>query len=115
MDWNLINLDADSATPLYLQLCSSLTEAIKTGKLEPGDQLPSERKLAGLLAISRTTAVNAYEELEARGLVRSYVGRGTFISARPDRLGAQFAWRGKVSPLIQRHLGPDIRALLASN
>ena len=34
------------------------------------------------LKISRATVVSAYRELEARGLVRGYVGRGTFVVAR---------------------------------
>ena len=62
-----------------------------------GFQLPPERDLASALAISRATVVSAYRELEARGLVRGYVGRGTFVSARPDAASAPFAWRGKIS------------------
>jgi 2-aminoadipate transaminase len=41
--------------------------------------------------------VTAYRELEARGLVRGYVGRGTFVSATPDAASAPFAWRGKIA------------------
>ncbi|CAN5893179.1 hypothetical protein BH24DEI2_BH24DEI2_22800 [soil metagenome] len=108
MDWSTLHLDTSAKAPLYLQLCTTLTGSIAAGSLQPGDQLPSERKLAELLSISRTTAVNAYHELEARGLVRSYVGRGTFVSGRPEPLGAHFAWRGKVSPGVQQHLNMNI-------
>ena len=31
------------------------------------------------------------------GLVRGYVGRGTFVSATPDAASAPFAWRGKIA------------------
>ena len=64
-------------------------------------------------AISRTTVVSAYRELEARGLVRGYVGRGTFVCARPDPGSAPFAWRGKVSAAAlqsSRHDGARSRA-----
>lgn len=112
MDWATFRLAEGDTAPLYLQLCSKLSESIADGLLQPGDKLPSERKLAGLVSVSRTTAVNAYKELEARGLVRSYIGRGTFVSGCPERLGAHFAWRGKVSPSVQRHLDMSIRSLV---
>ena len=105
MDWATFTLTTGEDIPLYLQLCTKLSTCIAEGDLHPGDKLPSERKLAELLSVSRTTAVSAYKELEARGLVRSYVGRGTFVSGRPERFGAHFAWRGKVSPSVQRHSG----------
>ena len=114
MDWTALELNTSNGKPLYLQLCSSLTDCISEGSLQPGDKLPSERKLAELLKISRTTAVNTYKELESRGLVRSYTGRGTFVSGRPERLGAQFAWRGKVIPAVQQNLDMSIRALVTS-
>ncbi len=112
MDWSALQLNNQTKTPLYLQLCSSLTDCIAEGQLQTGDKLPSERKLAELLSVSRTTAVNAYKELESRGLVRSYTGRGTFVSGKPERLGAQFAWRGKVIPAVQQHLDMSIRSLV---
>ena len=112
MDWVGLELDAKAATPLYLQLCNGLSDLMVDGKLQPGDQLPSERKLAEQLSVSRTTAVNAYHELEARGLVRSYIGRGTFVSSRPERMGAHFAWRGKVTEAVQQSLDMSIRSLI---
>ena len=112
MDWAGLQLDAKAATPLYLQLCNSLSDLMDAGDLQPGDQLPSERKLAEHLSVSRTTAVNAYHELEARGLVRSYIGRGTFVSSRPERMGAHFAWRGKVTESVQQSLDMSIRSLI---
>ena len=54
------------------------------------------------LRISRTTVVSAYRELESRGLLRGYVGRGTFVCAAPDPTGAPFAWRGKISAAALR-------------
>ncbi len=112
MDWAGLQLDAKVPTPLYLQLCNGLSDLMADGKLQPGDQLPSERKLAEQLSVSRTTAVNAYHELEARGLVRSYIGRGTFVSSRPERMGAHFAWRGKVTESVQQSLDMSIRSLI---
>src|SRR5215470_17554919 len=83
--------------PFYRRLVAVLEEGIARGAVPAGVQLPPERDLASALAISRATVVSAYRELEARGLVRGYVGRGTFVSARPDAASAPFAWRGKMA------------------
>ena len=78
---SLISLDEAKQRPLYGQIYDALREAILSGKLRAGVKLPSSRDLAGLLGISRTTAVNAYDQLLAEGYVESRVGAGTFVSA----------------------------------
>lgn len=101
MDFAALSIDRGDGSALYLQLATALAEAISRGELPPGARLPSERDLALHLGVSRTTTVNAYRELEARGLVRGFVGRGTFVAAEAEPAaevarGAPFAWRGKV-------------------
>jgi DNA-binding transcriptional MocR family regulator len=83
--------------PVYRHIAEAIERAITGGSLPPGVKLPAERELARALGVSRATAVTAYRDLESRGLVRGYVGRGTFVSAAPDSSGAPFAWRGKVA------------------
>ncbi|MCU1383827.1 MAG: PLP-dependent aminotransferase family protein [Acidobacteria bacterium] len=85
------------ARPIYRRIVALLGDGITRGAVPAGHQLPPERDLAAALAISRATVVSAYRELEARGLVRGYVGRGTFVSATPDTASAPFAWRGKIA------------------
>jgi DNA-binding transcriptional MocR family regulator len=83
--------------PLYRRIVTLLEGGIARGAVSAGQQLPPERDLAAAMKISRATVVSAYRELEARGLVRGYVGRGTFVSAKPDAASAPFAWRGKIA------------------
>ena len=85
------------ARPLYAHLVTLLEAAIARGDVPSGSRLLPERELATRLRISRTTVVSAYRELEARGLLRGYVGRGTFVCAAPEPSGAPFAWRGKIA------------------
>src|SRR5262245_39923077 len=98
--------------PLYRGVAQILENAISSGALAPGRQLPPERRLAAWLRLSRTTVVQAYRELESRGLVRGYVGRGTYVSAAPASDGAPFAWRGKVASTVLRSNGTLLRDLL---
>jgi len=85
------------AQPLYRTLVALLEGGIARGDVAPGVRLPPERDLATALGVSRATVVSAYRELEARGLVRGYVGRGTYVSAKPEAGSAPFAWRGKMA------------------
>ncbi len=71
MDYSKIELTSGKSASLYKELAAQLENRIEKGELIPGDKLLSERKLAMSLKVSRTTVVNAYRELESRGLVRS--------------------------------------------
>lgn len=112
MDDLAVALDRTNKEPLFRQVEKALATAMASGDLAAGARLPSERALAERLGVSRTTAMNAYRELEARGLVRGRVGRGTFVSAGGRAAGdAPFAWHGKVSVTAQRTLDPTLRGL----
>ena len=101
-----------TARPLYSHLVSIVESAIVRGDLASGSRLPPERELATRLRISRTTVVSAYRELESRGLLRGYVGRGTYVCASPDVDGTPFAWRGKIAAAALRSSDPTLRDAL---
>jgi 2-aminoadipate transaminase len=98
--------------PLYSHLVSLLETAIAKGDLPSGARVPPERALAQQLKISRTTVVSAYRELESRGLLRGYVGRGTFVCAAPEPEGTPFAWRGKIAAAALRTSDSTLRDLV---
>src|SRR5215468_10321339 len=111
MDFSKLNFRNGSSHPLYSQLLEAIESAIESGALAIGTRLPSERAMADQLKVSRTTVMSAYRELEARGLIHSHVGRGTFVCASPEGAGAPFAWRGKVSRTASLHNDPALRRL----
>ncbi|MEZ6094419.1 MAG: PLP-dependent aminotransferase family protein [Pirellulaceae bacterium] len=79
---NLVRLDRRKSTPLTAQLYNSLRRAIESGMLSKGFRLPSTRDFAVQLSVSRTTVVNAFEQLMAEGYLTGEVGRGTHVSDR---------------------------------
>jgi DNA-binding transcriptional MocR family regulator len=101
-----------TARPLYAHLVTLFESAIARGDLPSGSRLPPERELAARLKISRTTVVAAYRELESRGLLRGYVGRGTFVCAAPEPSGTPFAWRGKIASVALRSNDSTLRDTL---
>lgn len=75
-----LRIDATAAGPIYLQLANTFAARILDSSIPVGTKLPPERELARLLAVSRTTAINAYRTLEERGLVTTRMGSGTYVN-----------------------------------
>ena len=98
--------------PLYRRLVTLIEGGIADGRLVPRFRMPPERDLAAAMRISRTTVVSAYRELESRGLLRGYVGRGTFVCAAPDAASAPFAWRGKIAAAALQSSDTTVRDLV---
>lgn len=67
--------------PLYEDLYRRLREDILTGRLAPGEKLPSKRALAENLKVSKTTVEAAYLQLTAEGFLRSREKVGYFVEA----------------------------------
>jgi GntR family transcriptional regulator len=76
------NLVRGPGVTVHGQIEDWLADAIVTGRLAPGDRLPTEQDLAAWLGVSRMTLRHALAELAQRGLVIRAVGRsgGTFVA-----------------------------------
>jgi GntR family transcriptional regulator/MocR family aminotransferase len=76
----LMGLDRSGGEPLGLQLQRQLRTAIREGRLEQGERLPSSRVLAGQLDVSRGLVVDTYAQLASEGYLSSEVGSGTRVA-----------------------------------
>lgn len=81
-----LQIDDRSGVPVYRQMMDQLKYYVAGGTLRPGDQLPSIRELASVLAVNPTTVVKAYTELERDGVIEMHHGKGAFVSAAPASL-----------------------------
>ncbi len=75
-----ITIDANDRTPIYAQLERGIRVAIATGRMRPGDQLPTVRQLAVDLRVNANTVAKVYLALEREGVVVTRRGVGTFIA-----------------------------------
>ena len=79
----IVTVDSRDPTPIYAQLERGLRAAIATGRLRPGDQLPTVRQLAVELMVNANTVARVYAELERSGVLDTRRGVGSFVSATP--------------------------------
>jgi len=91
----IIELDRNDKIPLYRQVEQRISALITEKLLPPGSKLPATRDLALSLGVSRNTVVQAYQELEAEGLISSRVGRGSFVTPYPPAGSSIFAAKAR--------------------
>jgi GntR family transcriptional regulator/MocR family aminotransferase len=117
MDLHLI---IEGKRDLSGQVYRQLSQAILSGRLAHGQQIPPSRLLAEQLGISRRPVAEAYQKLTYDQLLVGQTGRGTFVNApkaappqgpraAPLAAAATLAkWRGYDNPL--RHFVDTPRA-----
>jgi len=72
-------LKKSPGVPLYEALYRCIREDILTGKLQPGEKLPSKRALAQNLEVSKITVEAAYNQLLSEGYIRAREKVGYFV------------------------------------
>lgn len=77
----MITIKNKIGTPKYKQIVNSIEDAITSGTLKKGDQLPSINKVKNAHSLSRDTVLAAFNELKNRGIIRSVVGKGYYVSS----------------------------------
>jgi GntR family transcriptional regulator len=93
-----IHINTQGGVPIYLQVVNQIKYLVGSGRLSPGDELPSIRGLAEKLVVNPNTIARAYRELEAEGVVEKRRTAGTFISAE----GSPLARRERLRILTER-------------
>jgi DNA-binding transcriptional regulator YhcF (GntR family) len=114
----MIIIDTTAIEPPYDQVKRQISAMVTSGELQPGDKLPTVRRLADDLGLAPNTVARAYRELEAIGLLDTRGRAGTFITgdeaSRAARLAAaEYADRARalgLNPaealaLVERVLG----------
>lgn len=75
-----IPIDRQAVKPVYLQIRDRFSRLIKSGTLKTGDRLPSIRSLAKNIQVNKLTVIEAYNILEADGLIHASPGSGYFVN-----------------------------------
>ncbi len=80
---------------LIAKVMRTVQQRIAARSLTPGSRLPSIRSFALSMKVSKSTVVEAYERLQAEGLIRSRPGSGFYVAA-------------PLAPLTLAEIGPPV-------
>ena len=86
-------LDRSRPESLTTQMVDQIRDAIRCARIGPGTRLPSSRRLSEQLAISRNTAVRAYELLLMEGIVESRPASGIYVAEQLPPSAAAMPYR----------------------
>lgn len=124
----LLSIDFESETPIYLQIRQQIIEGIASGRLLPGEALPSVRSLAADLGVNLHTVNKAYALLRQEGFLVFHQREGVRLASSlptgglPDRLRrdlrgliAEMIGRGKDLPAIQEEVQALYQTILGGN
>jgi molybdopterin-binding protein len=77
---SILQLDPDDPAPAYVQLARRVRLAVADGTLQPGDRLPTVRRLADRLGLAANTVGRAYADLGREGVIVARAGGGSEVA-----------------------------------
>lgn len=96
----LFGIQDDSARTLQFQIRSRIVDSILDGTLPAGTPLPSSRKLATELKVSRNTVILSYQQLVDDGFLHARERSGFVVSSQTQER--------RVAPLVETRLRPPL-------
>ena len=91
-----------SGVPIYRQIMDQVGAQVTSGRLKPGDLLPSVRQMAVDLEVNMMTVSKAYARLEVEGVLER--DRGTGMRVRQQTTTARVADRQKDLREVAEHV-----------
>ena len=102
-------IDPRAPTPPSEQLADQVRFAVASGRLAPGDRLPSVRVLSEEIRINPNTVGRAWRELEREGVLESRRGDGMFVAP-----GALKGCRAAAETLVKESLARAVAEALGA-
>lgn len=78
--FDALKVDEKSGVPVWVQIRNYIIFLIRSGKLRPGDTLPTVRQLALDLGVNHNTIHKVYQDLETDGLINAGRGKRSTIA-----------------------------------
>src|SRR5438876_12248246 len=86
MDALGVHVNRDGDVPVGTQIAWQIQALIVNGRLQPGERLPSVRRLAEVAGVNVNTVRSVYDRLEGEGFVVTAHGRGSFVAENVPQL-----------------------------
>lgn len=79
-------MEFNNNIPIYLQVMERIKQDIVSGKLKPGEKMPSSRDYSYELGINFNTVARVYKELENEQILFTKRGLGTYITESREQI-----------------------------
>lgn len=108
-------------TRVSQDIIEQVRDLVTSGRLKPGDRLPSERELSQAMSVSRSSVREAVRAMESLGLIQARAGEGTFVASLSGSRGSDpivasllqdWSTQHKLFE-VRRVIEPDLAALAA--
>lgn len=114
-----ISIDRNSPLPIHEQMIGQIRLLVDSGRLQPGDPLPTIKTMALEVGVNVNTVAGAYKALEEEGYLSQRKRAGTAVAESPprrttaillERVAAEAAARARAAGLDSSEL---VRAVAA--
>lgn len=103
------SVNLDSPIAVYVQIENQVQFAIASGRLKPGDTLPSVREMSSILNVNPNTVTKAYRDLELLQLVHTRRGVGVTVSEKAPKLSKE-----TTRQMVRNHLRDAVAECIAA-
>jgi len=73
-------MEFDENRPIYLQIADNICERVLSGKLNPGQRIPSVRDWSASIGVNPNTVARSYDVLSSRKIIANQRGIGYFLA-----------------------------------
>jgi GntR family transcriptional regulator len=94
--------DYSEQQPAYMQIAADIRDQINSGKIAPGERIPSQRALAEQYDVAGGTIRDALKELITEGVIGTQSTRGTIVLKVPGEPVTLEGLRQQVADLVDR-------------
>lgn len=102
-------VDTTGPIAVYVQIENQIQFAIASGKLKPGDSLPSVREMSTTLDVNPNTVTKAYRDLELLQFVRTRRGVGVTVAEKAEKIA-----REQTQKMVRDHLADAVAECIAA-
>ena len=89
-----------SGVPIFRQIMDQVRAQVASGRLKPGDLVPSVRQMAVDLQVNMMTVSKAYSRLEAEGVLERDRGTGMRVRGQVEHLGSVTERQAELRDLV---------------
>jgi GntR family transcriptional regulator len=103
------SVNIESPIAVYVQIENQVKFAIASGRIKPGETLPSVREMSSMLNINPNTVTKAYRDLELLQLVHTRRGVGVTVAEKAPKIS-----RDSALVMVKDHLVDAVAECLAT-